>query len=168
MTRRALAALILLGLAAVPAVSLAGCATKSAQSGQTTTSRPGDGAARPLSVSPSAGGPTTTFSLRFTAPASAGVTGNSRLGYTLSLIGPRQVGRCIGVRSEPVPAATKGVPLPITLDPAHLGGSWCTGAYTARVVELVGPACAPGTVCPQFVRVVGTVGTATFRVQASS
>lgn len=167
MRRPALAALILLGVAVVPAVSLAGCATKSATSGQRTSSSPGGGA-RPLSVSPDAGGPTTTFSLRFTAPATAGVTGASRLGYTLSLTGSRPVAGCIGARSEPVAAATKDVPVPITLDPARLGGTWCSGAYTARVIESVGPACAPGTMCPQFVRVVGTVGTATFRVRASS
>jgi hypothetical protein len=166
MRRKALAALILLGIAAVPAISLAGCGS----------AQPGPGAKRSaganpaehgLSVTPSSGSPTTTFSLRFTALASSGAVGGSRIGYTLSLTGFGGTG-CIGARSVPTPAATKGEPVTITLDPAHLGGTWCTGTYTARVVEVETPVCTAGMMCPQFVRVIGTVASATFRVESSS
>lgn len=168
MRRNALAALILLGIAAVPAISLAGCATESARTGRRASSTSSSDQGSPkgaLSIDPSAGSPRTTFSLRFTAPASSGVTGTFRLGYTLSVTGPGDPG-CIGARSLQVASAIKDVPLPISLDPIRLGGTWCPGTYTARVVEVVSPVCTAGMMCPQFVRVVGTVATVKFRVKA--
>jgi len=152
----------------MPAISLASCGTDSGKPGLSASSSSGGGSAKPgLSVTPTAGSPTTTFSLSFTAPASSGVTAHSRLGYTLGLTGPTKAG-CIDARSVQVPAVTKGEPVPITLDPAQLGGTWCSGTYTARVVELVTPVCTTGMLCPQFVRLVGTVGTATFRIEPAS
>lgn len=166
MKRDALAAVTLLGIIAVGAVSLAGCGNQASSSDATTRSTTGVASHR-LDVTPPTGGPTTTFSMRFTAPASSGFTGRSRLGYTLGLTAPAG-SRCIGARSVQVPAAIKGEPVPITLDPSRLGGKWCPGTYTARVVELVAPACAARTMCPQFLRVVGTVATAAFRVEPPS
>ncbi len=63
-----------------------------------------------------------------------------------------------------VGAATKGLPVSVALDPARLGGAWCAGVHTARVIEIETPVCNPGTMCPQYVRVIGTVGVARFTV----
>jgi hypothetical protein len=117
-----------------------------------------------LTVTPARGGPTTQFSLRFIAPASSGPSGGSRISFTLSLTGGS--GNCIGPRTVAVPAATKGQAVTTALAPASLGGSWCPGTHKARVVEVQGPVCNPGTMCPQYLRVVGTVGETTFRVSA--
>ena len=71
----------------------------------------------------------------------------------------------MAVRSVPINAAVKGRPVIVALDPAHLGGRWCTGTHTARVLELQRPRCAAGIMCPQFVRVIAVIGTATFVVK---
>ncbi|MGH2869673.1 MAG: hypothetical protein ACRDNK_19165, partial [Solirubrobacteraceae bacterium] len=122
----------------------------------------------PLTVTPTHGGRTTRYSLRFVAPASSGPSAGSRLSFTLSLSGGSATGGCIGPRTVAVPAATKGLPVTIALNPAALGGSWCPGTHTARVVEVQGPVCNPGTMCPQYLRVVGTVGETTFTVSSSA
>ena len=62
--------------------------------------------------------------------------------------------------------ATAGREVSVTLDPARLGGLWCQGDYTARVLELQTPVCTPGEMCPQFIRVVGVVASGSFRVIA--
>jgi hypothetical protein len=168
------------------AVACAGCAIAVAGCGSATSSSAGAGAtptttpagattshrttagASALTVSPAHGGPRTRFSLRFVAPASAGAEGSSRLGFTLSVTGGSGSGGCIGARTVSVPAATKGIPVAIALNPASLGGSWCPGRHTARVVEVQGPICNPGTMCPQYLRVVGTVGETTFTVSRTA
>ena len=116
-----------------------------------------------LAVSPQRGGPHTTFTLAFTAPASAAPVGGSRIGYTVAVTGGA-TGSCVGTRSMAVSAATKGLPVSVGLDPAKLGGAWCAGMHAARVIEIETPVCNPGTMCPQFVRVIGTVGVARFAV----
>jgi len=126
--------------------------------GSSTTAGPGG-----LAVSPQRGGPHTTFTLAFTAPASAEPVGGSRIGYTVAVTGGVP-GSCVGPRSMAVSAATKGLPVSVGLDPAKLGGAWCAGVHAARVIEIETPVCNPGTMCPQFVRVIGTVGVARFRV----
>lgn len=148
------------------AAALAGCgSTNSRSTTATTSSSP---VASRLSVSPVRGGPATRFALRFVAPASSGPAGSSRVGFTLSLSGGSGGGGCIGARSVAVPAATRGLPVTVALDPSSLGGAWCPGAHTARVIEVQGPICNPGTLCPQYLRVVGTVGEATFTTGGSA
>lgn len=159
-----LAGLIPVGIAVVLAISLASCGQSSSSASPGGSSNP---APQPtdhgLTVTPSTGGPRTTFSLRFIAPASSQRMAHSKIGFTLGLAGPPGIG-CIGSRSVELPAAIKGDPVPITLDPARLGGAWCVGTFKARVLELGTPVCGAGTMCPQFVRVIGTVGKTTFRV----
>ncbi len=145
------------------AVGLAGCGSAASSSSHSGSGGTGT-SARALTVTPDRGGPTTRFSLRFTAPASSGPSGGSRVSFTLSLTGGS--GSCVGPRSVAVPAATKGQAITIALTPASLGGSWCPGTHTARVVEVQGPVCKPGTMCPQYLREVGTVGETTFTVFA--
>ncbi|MGO9821576.1 MAG: hypothetical protein ACLPTJ_13115 [Solirubrobacteraceae bacterium] len=143
------------------AVSLAACGQASTSS----TSARSTPAATGLSVTPASGGRTSVFTLRFVAPASTGVDGHSTISYTLGITGPSG-GRCAGSRSVPVPLAAKGERVAVALGPATLGGNWCVGTYRARVVELQRPVCAPGAVCPQYIRVVAVIGNVTFRVTA--
>ena len=122
-----------------------------------------------LVVSPAHGRPHTTFTIAFTAPASTephrgrGAGVGARTGYTASVIGGSASGDCAGPRSVAIGAATKGLPVSLALDPARLG-AWCPGVHTARVIEIETPVCNPGTMCPQYVRVIGTVGVARFTV----
>lgn len=115
-----------------------------------------------LSVTPASGGPRTRFGLRFTAPASSGQRGAYRVGFTIALTGG--AGGCIGSRSVPVVPVQKGATVSIPLEPTALGGRWCPGAHRALVVEFEGPVCRPGMMCPQFLRLLGSVGEATFTV----
>ncbi len=168
MRRNALAALVPVGIAAVLAISLASCgqaSTSSSSAGASSSTNAGP-PARELTVTPSTGGPTTTFSLRFIAPASSAVGSASKIGYTLGLAAPSG-SACVASRSIQIPAATKGDPVSVALDPTRLGGTWCQGTYKARVLELQTPVCPPGAMCPQFVRVIETVGTARFMVVGS-
>jgi hypothetical protein len=80
--------------------------------------------------------------------------------------GPQRPG-CVGASSVALPSAARGASVNVGLDPANLGGRWCPGAFFARVDEIQGPACSPGMMCPQFVRVVAIVGRVQFRVVAS-
>jgi hypothetical protein len=87
------------------------------------------------------------------------------LGYTLGVLGPSQPG-CLAARSAAAPAASAGREVSLTLAPAKLGGLWCQGDYTAKVTEVQTPVCTPDQMCPQFIRVVGTVARGSFRVLA--
>jgi len=107
--------------------------------------------------------PASAVTLRFRATAGSGRQGTFVIDYTLDVAGPVRAG-CVGAHSEGLPVAGKGAVLSVTLVPATLGGSWCAGAFTARVVETERPYCAPGTMCPQFIRLLGTVARAGFRV----
>jgi hypothetical protein len=185
MGRKASAALIRIGIAAALAISLASCggssssapgSTTSGGAGSTTTGGAGSGTtggagsttagqapAHGIAVTPPTGHPTTTFSLRFTAPPSTRSEPNSRIGFAVALTAPAGSG-CIGARSLGAPGAPQGEPVTVTLDPARLGGRWCPGVHSVRVIETESPVCKAGTMCPQFVRVVRTVGATTFRV----
>lgn len=165
MRRHALAALLSLGVAAAPAIALAGCGRSSTASSAAanSSSSTSTGAGRGLTVTPASGSPATTFSFGFIAPASSVRAHGSEIGFTLALTGPDHNG-CIGSRSLAVPAATKGDPVSVKVDPARLGGSWCAGVHAARAIEIQAPLCSPTVMCPQYIRVVGVVGTTTFRV----
>jgi hypothetical protein len=167
MRRPALAALTRLAVATASVLWLVGCGSATpAQPSASSTSTASSSTQSRLTVSPSTGAPTTTFTLHFKAPASSGKLGHTQLGYTVSLSGPAGAG-CLSARSVGLPTALKDTPIPVVLDPAKLGRTWCTGTHTARAVELQTPICSPGTMCPDFIRVVGTVGTVTFRVLGS-
>ncbi len=153
-------------------LGLAACGTTSTRSTGVPGSGAGTGPAQGsspsvgpagLAVSPRRGGPHTTFALAFTAPASAKPVGGSRIGYAVAVTGGA-TGSCIGTRSLAVSSATKGLPVSVELDPAKLGGAWCAGVHAARVIEIETPVCHPGAMCPQFVRVIGTVGGTRFTV----
>ncbi len=147
----------LAAVVSLAAVLLAACGQSSSSP---TSSR---AAASGLHVTPASGTPTTVFTLSFVAPAATGPDGHSTISYTLGIASPSG-GRCVGSQSAPVPLAAKGERVTVALGPATLGGSWCVGTYRARVLELQRPVCAAGAACPQYIRVVGVVGAAMFRV----
>ena len=149
----------LTGAVVLAAISLAGCG----QSSTSPSSARSTAASTGLRVTPTSGRPTTVFTLKFVAPAATGAGAKSAISYTIGIKGPAG-GRCAGLRSVPVPFAQKGETVAIALGPSTLGGSWCVGAYHARALELQRPVCAAGTACPQYVRVAGVIGSATFRV----
>jgi hypothetical protein len=165
MKRTALSGFFRTSAAVGLAATVAACGT-AGSSRTVTRSRPAARAAT-LTVNPSMGAPTTVFELHFTAPASAVVTGGQRQGFQLGLSGP-QKSSCLGSRSVAVPSVAQGVRVSVPLDPAKLGGRWCAGTYSARLLEVQTPVCSPGMMCPQFVRVVGTIGRVSFRVVSAA
>jgi len=148
---RALVVLVLAGVAAIPAFSLAG--------GDGGSGAPG------LMVTPSTGSPTASLTFVFKVPDRSGPSGSIRIGYGLSVTGPAGTG-CVSVREVQLPDAAKGSDVSVTVDSAHLAGAWCQGKFTGRVSELATPVCKVGTLCPQFVRLVGIVASTTFRITA--
>jgi hypothetical protein len=164
MTRFALSSLWRTSVAIGLGASLAACGT--AASTRTSPVRPAAPAQR-LTVSPSTGTPTTVFGLHFTVPVASGASAGSRRSFELAVTGPRRAD-CVGARAVPVPAAGTGTTVEIPLDPAKLGGRWCAGSYKAQVNEVQRPACSPGMMCPEFLRVLGTVGRVTFRVVSAA
>ncbi|HET9102273.1 MAG TPA: hypothetical protein VFN55_02880 [Solirubrobacteraceae bacterium] len=160
--RIALAVLVALGLAAcgTRGTSSTGAAGGSATTG-TTSAAPRAGA--PVTAAPHTGGPATVFTVRFLAPASTAAVGQTRTAYTVSVTGGGGTG-CLGPGSVRAGAATKGQTTSVEVDPARLGSRWCPGTHVVRVVQTAGPVCKAGAMCPQYVRVVGTVGTARFAV----
>jgi hypothetical protein len=181
MMRHALAGLSVAALA----ISLAGCGSSSgpstaatSDSGTTPSSAPGtatasgtgttsqSGAPGPtagLTVAPPAGRPTSVFRFSFRAPATSGHGSTTDSSYMLRVAGGGGVG-CVGGHAATLPAVQRGELVGASLGPTQLGGRWCTGTYAARIEELARPVCAPGQMCPQFVRIVAVIGPATFRI----
>lgn len=148
-------------IVAVASLCLVGCGSSSSSSESSRSGRPPGSV---LTVMPASGGPATAFAFSFTAPVSTGPNGKTRLGYSLGVLGSPRPG-CVGSRTSEVPGASKGAVVSVTLDPAKLGGRWCEGTFAARITEIQTPVCAVNTLCPQYVRVVGTVARTTFRVK---
>ena len=134
-----------------------------ASSSTTTPGAPaGPAAPGPLTASPATGGPTSNVTFTF-RPRSLAYSGHQiAVTYGLSIHGPVRSG-CVGEHAVGVPV-TRLAPESVTVGPSQLGGRWCTGTYTARVEAVARPVCAPGTMCPQFVRIVASFGPATFKI----
>jgi len=125
----------------------------------------GGSTTRRLTVSPGVRHPGSQLTFAFVAPVASGRQGSQLVSYSLSVTGPSGSG-CVGVREAAAPAVGRHARARIVLGPAQLGAPWCAGPYTARVLELARAACSTGQVCPQYIRVVDTVGTTAFRVVA--
>lgn len=127
----------------------------------TTSSAPHSGS---LSLTPAAPTTSSEITFAFTAPASTGVHGAHEISYSLSVTGPDRTG-CVGAHETGSPSVARGAQGRITLGPAELQGPWCAGRYAARLLELSSAHCTGSAPCPQYVRVVGLVGRATFTVR---
>jgi hypothetical protein len=189
MTRRmharlAVAAAIVAG--ATPALVLAGCAQSS---NMTSSSTGAAGGGAPTATTPTATTPTTATTATTTSgPASVpgltvspavgsphsvihfAVTPSYRTGgqsgdisTALSLTGPQKPG-CVGVHNQGLSALPPGQETAVSVGPAQIGGSWCPGTYSARVLVLERPKCGPGQMCPQFIRVLAAIGPVSFRI----
>jgi hypothetical protein len=160
MRRTALSSLRRLSVGAGLAAALAACGT-AASTRTSSPSRPAS-PVRALTVSPSTGAPTTVFELHFSVPVVAAPSAGSKTSFELGVSGPQKAG-CLAARAVAVPSAA-GTTVDIPLNPGQLGGRWCAGSYQVRVDEVQRPVCSPGTMCPQFIRVVATVARVSFRV----
>jgi hypothetical protein len=159
------AAVASLGLAACGS-SGPGASTTRTTSGRTPTTGGGASSARgagPLAITPQRPTPDATVRFGYVAPDATGDAHGNRTGYSLSVTGPARRG-CVGAREFAGPASRAGARATIAVSTATLGGRWCTGLYTARVLELAEPVCKSGTVCPQFVRVAAIVAHGQFTV----
>jgi hypothetical protein len=144
-------ALLIAGLAAV-AVAACGTASSSSSAGEST-----------LSVSPSNPRPSSTITFSFVAPVRAGRDGKVINSYSLSVTGPAGAA-CKGSQEAAGSPVDQGESAHISIGPSALHANWCVGPYTARVFEIQRPYCKPGTVCPQYVHVVGIVARTSFTV----
>lgn len=146
---RVVAALALVCVGGIPALSAAAGRTRSA--------------GRSVSVSPAAGSPVTRFVVSFRAPDSTGAQGTSVRRYSVAVAGPRRRG-CDSNASVGAPAARKGQLVRVSLAPGS--GGWCRGVLHGAVEELVSPACSPPpAMCPLYVVVLRRIGGFTFRVR---
>ncbi len=121
----------------------------------------------PVEVVPAFGGPATTFVVSFITPARTGVIGSIRLRDLLTATHVSAGPGCVAQISMPVPDARRSQRVRVRLDPKSLGGNWCAGIYHGKVVELQSAVCPPGTACPTYVRLVGTVARFSLTVRAA-
>jgi hypothetical protein len=111
----------------------------------------------PTRVIPAAGTQTSTFVVSFLSPRRTGVIGSRRFLDKLTAVSTTTGKNCLSQVDSPVPVARKGQRVRVRLDPSALGGRWCTGRYTGKIIELQTLVCPPGTMCPSYVRLLGTV-----------
>lgn len=182
MTRRTRACLTVIAAALALAASLTGCAQSSdttstgapgaapPSSSTPTTSTTGSGTttgtpstSHALGVTPTVGSSHSTVHFSFTSPQSTGPEGGTLISTALSVVGPHGAG-CIGVHQQALSSEPAGQTVDVAVGPTQLGGSWCPGSYTARVVITARPKCGQGMMCPQFIRIVAVLGPTTFRI----
>ena len=121
----------------------------------------------PAKVVPAAGTPASTFVVSFTSLGRTGVIGSKRLLDRLSAVSATPAKSCLSQVESSVADAPRGERVHVRLDPFTLGGRWCTGHYTGKIVELQTLVCPPGAMCPTYVRLLGTVARFTLVVHAA-
>jgi len=129
------------------------------------------GAGIPMRVSPGKGGIHTNFLLRFSIPDATGTTGSSDVTDAVSVSGPRHTG-CVNEGDLLLRAAPAHTAFKLTLNPSHLHGHWCVGAFTGALVERRTTICPPGPVrqaivCPLYVVAPRVLGHFRFTVARS-
>lgn len=120
----------------------------------------------PVRVTPGSGGNHTQFRLSLRIPAQTGVQARFSRTDTVSVTGPRP-GRCVSHGSLVLPAAKARALVRVTLNPSLMGGSWCTGTFTGKIVQTERVSCAPVHVaipCPQLGVAPQVIARFTFRV----
>jgi hypothetical protein len=114
-----------------------------------------------LQVHPQRAGRRSTLTFSFVSPVATGTAGDTETVASLSVSGTIRSG-CVGAHAIGLAPLHVGERVAARLGPAQLSGSWCAGAYVARVTELARAACAAGQMCPQFIRLVGLIGEVRF------
>ena len=115
-------------------------------------------------VTPTAGGPGAAFRVSFTAPATTGVHGRTRVFDEVSVQTLVTPTNCVGSASVPVLDVRRGQHVQVRLDPRLLGGRWCRGTYRGQVLALQTLVCPHGAFCPTYVKVLGVLGRFSFTV----
>jgi hypothetical protein len=111
----------------------------------------------PANVIPASGTPTSTFVVSFVSPSRTGVIGSKRFLDKLTAVSAQHGNGCLPQVESSVAKARKGQRISVRLVPNVLGGRWCTGRYTGKIIELQTLVCPPGAMCPAYVRLIGTV-----------
>jgi hypothetical protein len=148
---RLAAAIAILGIAAVPAVSDA------------TQAHPA--AAMHVAVKPGTGSPRSHFAVSFRAGVQTGV-GSLIRSYRVTAGAAKRSG-CQSSAGDTAPAAAQGAMVHVTLSPGKRS-SWCTGTYKGQVTLYQSVRCGPPLAhiaCPQIVIRPQVVGTFSFRVK---
>lgn len=92
--------------------------------------------------------------------------GSKRFLDQLTAVSAAPAKGCLSQVESSVPVALKGQRVRVRLYPFALGGRWCTGRYTGKITEMQTLVCPPGTMCPTYVRLLGTVARFTLVVHA--
>ena len=130
---------------------------------------PGPVTSTKVLVTPRTGGPRTTFRFAFRTLSSTGVGGGWSRVNTLSVTGPRRAG-CVGDGTTTLPQSVAGTMVRVTMNPARLGGRWCSGRFRGEIVDSQRIICDPMPVeaCPQIVIAPQVIARFTFRVTRTS
>jgi hypothetical protein len=121
----------------------------------------------PAKVVPAAGTPTSTFVVSFVSPSRTGVIGSKRFLDKLTAVSAAPAKDCLSQVESSVPVARKGRRVLVRLDPYALGGRWCAGRYTGKIIELQTLVCPRDAMCPAYVRLLGTVARFTLVVRTA-
>jgi hypothetical protein len=116
-----------------------------------------------IKVSPASGAPTAVFAVSFRAPNRADAA-NGR-GYEVDVSGPSNAAGCVASGSQSVGNVRAHVRVTVMLGATGSPPRWCVGTYHGTVTELQRPVCGPGTPCPQYIVLLGTLGKFSFRVK---
>jgi hypothetical protein len=153
MKRMRSVALVVLGIAVVPALS-------GATGGHRRTGTP-------ITVKPSNGSPGTRFVVSFRAPDRTGRYGTSERRYELSATGAQGAKGCRSSITMQLPASRAHARVSVTLDPTRHAGRWCAGPFAGQIDEIQQPVCSAGQACPAYVVRLGTVGNFKFHVKST-
>ena len=121
-----------------------------------------------VTVGPSAGGPGTSFVVRFTAPERSGHIGSMNREYVISVDGPGGSAKCVHSASQTAPRSGAHARVRVSLTPKSFGGRWCVGTFHGTVEELETPVCPPRELCPAFIVLVRRLGHFRFRVRTAA
>ncbi|MFZ0376817.1 MAG: hypothetical protein WCD11_31180 [Solirubrobacteraceae bacterium] len=147
---RLAAAIAVLGIAGIPAVS-------NAMQAHPAT-------AMHVAVKPRTGSPDSHFAVSFRAGVQTG-PGSLIRSYRVTAGATKRNG-CQSSATEPAPSAAQGAMVHVTLSPGKRS-AWCTGTYQGRVWLYQSVRCGPplaDIACPQIEIRPEVVGTFTFRV----
>jgi len=135
--------------------------------GPAAQSAPASGTTQPsaVKVSPRTGTAKTHFVVSFSSSARTGSLGVVASHDVLVASGPAAGRGCLHTIDAQIPDSGAGAKVRVVLDPARIGGKWCTGTYRGQVEELQGPECPVGRACPAFVLFRGTIGRFSFQVK---
>jgi hypothetical protein len=118
-----------------------------------------------VTVTPSAGDPSTTFRVSFTAPDRTGTHHGLRRYYAVGATGPGSGQSCTSLTGRDANASHAGARVRVRLKPGAQG--WCVGTFRGSVTELERPVCHHQP-CPQYILLLRTIGRFTFHLKASS